>query len=95
MPGKIEGKVVSITAAGNLVTDISEEQLVGVPRGDQVVIRCDEHETVGIHQADHNEPEFTFLAFLAPSGFLELAIVGISASGMLGIREGESVLIKW
>ena len=74
---------------------IPEEQLTGVPRSDQDSIRCDEHETVGIHAADHSEPEFTFLAFLGPSGFLELAIVGVSASDMLGIREGESVLIKW
>ena len=95
MPGKIEGKVVSITEEGNLVTDISEEQLAGVPRGDQVVVRCDEHETVGIHPADHNEPQFTFLAISGPRGFLELVIVGVSASGMLGIREGESVLIRW
>ncbi len=95
MPGKIEGKVVSITEEGNLVTDLSEKQLAEVPRGDQVTVRCDEHETVGIHPADHNEPEFTFLAILGPSGYLELAIVGVSASGMLSIREGESVLIRW
>jgi S-adenosylmethionine hydrolase len=95
VPGKLEGKVVSITDEGNLVTDISSEQLAGVPRDDQVVIRCDEHETVGIHSADHGEPDFTFLAILGPSGHLELSIVGVSASGMLGIREGESVLIKW
>ncbi len=95
VPGKIEGKVVSITAEGNLVTDISDEQLATAPRDDRVVVRCDEHETVGIHPPDHGEPEFTFLAFIGPSGFVELAIVGVSASGMLGIREGESVLIKW
>ena len=95
MPGKIDGKVVAITEEGNLVTDISADQLAEVPRGDQVLVRCDEHETVGIHPADHDEPEFTFLATLGPSGCLELSIVGESASSMLGIREGEAVLIKW
>lgn len=46
MPQKIEGTVVSIDAAGNLVTDIAAAQLDGLPNDQSVVVRCDEHETV-------------------------------------------------
>ena len=95
MPRRIHGQVVSVTESGNLVTDITAEQLRDVPRDERVAIRCDEHETCGIFGRDHQEPESTFLAILDPSGRLELEIVGDSASMMLGIRVGEKVAVEW
>lgn len=95
MPGKIEGAVVAYSESGNLITDIPHDRLRTVPSGGSVSVVCDEHETVGIFPADHKEPDFTFLAMLGPSGFLELAIVGESAKAMLGVRLGEKVLVKW
>lgn len=95
MARKIEGKVVSITAGGNLVTDIPCASLAESPRDGSVTIRCDEHETVGLFSADHGEPEFSFLALLGESGYLELTIVGDSAKIMLGIRVGERVSVQW
>jgi S-adenosylmethionine hydrolase len=92
---RIEGKVVAITADGNLVTDITSQQLEGTPRDERVRVCCDEHETIGIFPADHSEPESTFLAVLNSDGTLELAIVGLSAGDMLGIRVGESVVVQW
>ena len=95
MPGKIQGKVVAITAAGGLVTDISAEQLRGAPTDESVLVSCDEHETCGIFPTDHGQPEATFLAYLGPSGALELDIVGVGAAPMLGVRVGEKVVVKW
>jgi S-adenosylmethionine hydrolase len=95
VPEQIEGTVVSINEAGNLVTSITAEQLRGVPTDESVSICCDEHETIGIFQLDHNQPESTLLALIGESGHLELSIVGISASDMLGIRGGEKVVVKW
>lgn len=95
MPRKVEGKVVSIHESGNLVTDISCAALADSPRDGSVAIRCDEHETVGLFSASHNEPEMSFLALLGESGFLELTIVGDSAKIMLGIRIGERVTVQW
>jgi hypothetical protein len=37
----------------------------------------------------------SFLAVLAPSGFLELTIVGDSAKIMLGVDLGEKVVVRW
>jgi S-adenosylmethionine hydrolase len=95
VPGKIEGTVISISETGNLVTDITADHLRDAPRDETVAIRCDEHETQGIFTPDHQEPEATFLAVLGPDGRLELEIVGVSASMMLGIRVGEKVVVKW
>ena len=96
MPGgSVQGKIVSVTDAGNLVTDITAEQLKAAPRGEGTVIRCDEHETCGLFPPDHKEPAFTFLAILNAAGQLELTIVGESARDMLGLRPGMEVVVQW
>lgn len=95
MPGRIEGTVTSISDTGNLVTDITADRLRDAPRDESVSVRCDEHETQGIFTPDHQQPESTFLAMLGANGHLELEIVGVDASIMLGIRVGEKVLVKW
>ena len=95
MPRSIEGKVVSISEGGNLVTDIPCAALAEAPRDSAVRIHCDEHETVGLFTAGHSEPEMSFLALLGNSGFLELTIVGDSAKIMLGVRVGERVSVQW
>jgi hypothetical protein len=93
--GKIVGAVVSYTEAGNLVTDITAEQLGGAPRDQSVTIVCDEHETTGIFGPNHDQPTMTYIALLGESGCLELAIVGDSAKVMLGAPRGTPVVVKW
>jgi S-adenosylmethionine hydrolase len=95
MPGKIEGTVVAYSESGNLVTDIPNDRLRDVPRSDSVTVTCDEHQTVGIYAADHSEEPFTLMAILGPGGALEITIVGESAKGMLGVKLGEKVVVKW
>ena len=95
MAGKIEGTVVAFGPTGNLMTDISNDRLKGVPAGDSVKVRCDEHETVGIYPADHREEPSTLMAVLGTNGFLELTIVGDSAQMMLGVPLKEKVVVKW
>ena len=62
MPGKIEGKIAAYGPTGNLVTDIANDRLKGVPAGDAAKVVCDEHETVGIYPADHQEEPMTLMA---------------------------------
>ena len=95
MPGQLQGKIVAYSESGNLVSDIAGDQLAGVPRGEEVTVTCDEHQTFGIYPADHPEEPFTLLAILGPSGCLELTIVGESAKAMLGVRLGEAIVVKW
>jgi S-adenosylmethionine hydrolase len=93
--GRIEGTVASVSASGDLITDIPIDRLRGVPTDEQVTVRCDDHETTGIFTPDHDQPESTLLAVLGSSGFLELQIVGDSAQVMLGVRVGEKVEVCW
>jgi S-adenosylmethionine hydrolase len=92
---KVEGKIVSVTATGDVVTDITAPQLRAAPRGEQTIIRCDEHETRGLFSSDHQEPAFTFLALLNADNLLQLTIVGDSARDMLGLRPGMEVVVEW
>ena len=95
MPGKIEGQVTEVLGSGDLVTDISAEQLRPAPTDERVMISCDEHETAGIYAQDHNQPPMTYLAILADDGFLRLTIVGDSAKDLLGIAKGTPVVVRW
>jgi S-adenosylmethionine hydrolase len=95
LPGKIEGSVASYGESGNLVTDIANERLRAVPNPGTATVACDEHETVGIFSADHQEQPMTLMAILGPSGCLELTITGDSAKIMLGVAVGEKVVVRW
>jgi S-adenosylmethionine hydrolase len=95
MAERVEGRVVSVTDSGSLVTDITPEQLRHAPKDERVRVQCDEHFTLGLHSADHDEPEMTFLAVLGDDGALQLDIVGESASMMLGIGVGDRVVVEW
>jgi S-adenosylmethionine hydrolase len=92
---KIEGEVVEIDSFGNLVTDIGEDLLDGVPRDEQVRVSCDEHETFGIFTTYADQPSMTLIALIGSGGKLELAIVDESASIMLGVRRGAKVTVEW
>lgn len=93
---KIEGTVQSVDSFGNLITDIPEDALANVPRGEEeVTITCDEHETRGIFKTYSDQPEMTLIALVGSSGQLELAIVGENASLMLGVKAGTPVKVSW
>jgi S-adenosylmethionine hydrolase len=92
---KIEGSVQSIDSFGNLITDISADALADVPRGEEVAVECDEHETRGIFKTYADQPPMTLIAVVGSSGNLELAIVGESAADMLGIEVGTPVTVCW
>ncbi|ADB18686.1 hypothetical protein Psta_4033 [Pirellula staleyi DSM 6068] len=95
MPGKIEGTIVAFSSDGNLVSDIPNSSLAGAPRGENVLIACDEHETIGLFEPGHGQPDMTLLALLGESGFLELTIVSDSAKIMLGVSRGTPIVVKW
>jgi S-adenosylmethionine hydrolase len=95
VPGQVVGKIVAFSQQGNLISDISAEQLQPAPRDESVVIRCDEHETNCLFDCQHNQPEATLIAVIGSSGHLELEIVGDSAKIMLGVPLGEKITVQW
>lgn len=95
MSGKVEGSVVAYGPTGNLITDIPNDRLTVAAQASGATIRCDEHETVGIFPAGHEEQPCTLMAILGTGGHLELTIVGDSAKAMLGVPLREKVVVKW
>ena len=95
LDGRIEGEVVAVDSFGNLITNITSEMLAGVPSGDQVLVSCDEHETIGIFSTYHDQPTLTLVAVVGSSGQLELAVVDENAHMMLGVKEGSRVTVQW
>ncbi|MFK7765769.1 MAG: SAM hydroxide adenosyltransferase [Mariniblastus sp.] len=95
MANRIEGRVDKIGETGCLVTDISVDQVADIPHDDTVTIKFGGHETIGIYPADHDQPAATLVASLGKSGFVEIEIVGISLSEMLGIKPKEAVAVCW
>jgi S-adenosylmethionine hydrolase len=93
---KIQGKIVQVSEDGDLITDISEAQLVGVSRTtDTKIVVDNEHETYGLFDANHNQPSMTLVAIVEPERPLRLHLVSDSASMMLGVTKGASVEVRW
>jgi hypothetical protein len=95
MPGKIEGIIETVDSFGNLISNITEEQLGDVPRNESVRIICDEHETHGIFKTYGEQPSMTLIALIGSGGKLELAIVDDSAAIMLGVGIGAKIKLAW
>ena len=91
----IDGTVASCDAAGNLVTDIPNDSVAGLVGDENVSVKFGDHETFGISPAEHGEPDATLIASLGVSGFVQIEIVGISLSDMLGIKAGVKVAVAW
>jgi S-adenosylmethionine hydrolase len=95
-PNKIQGQVTAVDSFGNLITNITADQIAGVPTDDRTGVFCDgEHETRGIFTAYADQPEMTLIALVGSHGNLELAIVGESAAAMLGVHVGAPVEVRW
>ncbi len=95
MPVRIVGIVSSISESGNLVTDITADQLAGAPRDERVSVRCGDHETNGIFEIGHDQPVMTLIALVGESNCLEMEIVGDNARIMLGVSAGQKVEVSW
>ena len=94
MSKTIEGSVEKIGESGNLITDISTDQVANLAADDSVTVKFGGHETHGVHPTDHEQPIGALVTLQGQSGFLEIEIVGISIAEMLGIKAGESVVIE-
>jgi S-adenosylmethionine hydrolase len=87
--------IAEVDSVGNLITDITAEQLDGVPRDESVTVTADEHATFGIFPEDHGQPAMTLIALVDLAGRLRLVLVGDSARMMLGLGVGTQVTVRW
>ena len=95
MANSILGQVASVGDSGQLVTDIANDNVASLPSDDTVQVKFAGHETIGLYPTEHGQPDSTMVASRGASGFVEIEIVGISLSDMLGIKPGESVEVVW
>ncbi len=96
MSRRIRGKVVEVSANGDLITDIEPKDWREIPRSIETRVKVDqEHETVGIFGNDHGQPAMTLIAIADGESPLKLHLVDDSASIMLGVRSGASVEVSW
>ncbi len=91
----ITGEIVEIDSFGNLISNITADQLATAPRDESVRVACDGHETFGIFATYGEQPAMTLVAIVGSSGTLELAIVDDSAQMMLGVHVGAEVQVVW
>lgn len=95
MANRIEGTVSQISPSGGLITDISNKSLAHIPSDESTCVKFGDFETFGIFTQDHQQPDATMVAFIGQDGLLQIEIVGISLTEMLGVGIGEKVVIKW
>lgn len=95
LSNRIDGFVASCDDAGNLVTDISNDLVAGLVGDENIAIKFGPHETFGIFATDHGQPDATLVASLGVNGTVQIEIVGVSLSEMLGIKAGIAVSIAW
>jgi len=95
LSNQIDGEVASCDSAGNLVTNIANDSVAGLVGDENVSVKFGDHETFGIFPTEHGEPDATLVASLGQSGCVEIEIVGISLSDMLGIKPGVQISIAW
>lgn len=95
MANHIDGEVIEIDSFGNLITNITRDQLKGAPTDESVTVTCDDHQTQGIFKTYSDQPALTLVALVGSSDRLELAIVDESAAMMLAVKVGAAVRVSW
>ena len=89
------GKVAEVSGDGKLITDIELAQVSAAVGNEETRVEFGGHETVGLFEKDHGQPEATMVASVGASGCVEIEIVGMDLAGMLGIAVGTQVKVQW
>jgi S-adenosyl-L-methionine hydrolase (adenosine-forming) len=92
---RIVGAVLEIDSFGNLITNVTDDMLVGRPTDNRAWVICNIYETWGIYNTYASQPQGTLVALVGSSGRLELSVVGDNAAARLGIQIGEPVTVAW
>ena len=89
------GVVTQVGDDGRLVTDIDLAQVTAAVGNTETKVQFAGHETIGLFEEKHGQPEGTMVASIGASGHVEIEIVGMSLGGMLGIGVDTEVKVKW
>lgn len=96
MSNTVSGKVVEIDDDGNLVTDLTAEQLAEARElADKVRLDCGGYETFGIYSVSDEFPPSTFAAQIRDDNRLQFTLTGARASDLPELGEGAEVTVSW
>lgn len=89
----IEGEVLAVDAFGNLITNITEQDIATWATGGRVTIACADHVIHGLSRTYAERPAGTLTALVGSAGRLEVAQVAGSAARRLGAGRGARVAL--
>lgn len=92
---RLVGEVESVDHFGNLVTNISRQDLAGVAQHQPLRVACGEHQQIPIVRTYGVQPAGTAVALVGSGGCLELAVVEGNAARVLQAAVGAVVTISW
>lgn len=92
---RLVGEVESIDHFGNLLTNITRQDLAQIARHQPLRVACGPRAGIPIVRTYEVEPRGTVVALVGSNGCLEIAVVAGSAAGELGATPGAPVVISW
>lgn len=90
---RITGVVLQIDRFGNLITNITTNDLMAAKLNPQIHVRCRDQEIEGLVNTYGDRVPGTLVALVGSNGRLEIALVHGSASDRLGARVGDEVVV--
>lgn len=94
-PGRIEGEVLDVDSFGNVITNVTANELAAVPSDVEVHVTCAGQSVEGIAAAYGDHTAWQLVALVGSSAHLELAVVGSSAARLLDVAAGAAVTVTW
>jgi len=91
----ITGSVVAVDTFGNLISNISAEDLSTTDDLSSVVVTCAGEATHGIIETYGQRPSGSLVALIGSSAKLEVAIVAGNAAQRLNAKVGNTITITW
>ncbi len=94
-PRQIVGQVVQIDSFGNLIANITSDELAGRTTPESATVQCKSATTTGLVTTYASRPPGSLVAVVGSSGRLELAIVNGNAAATLSAGLDEPVIVTW
>ncbi|MBI4317540.1 MAG: SAM-dependent chlorinase/fluorinase [Chloroflexi bacterium] len=89
-PDKLVAHVIHVDRFGNLITDLSEEDVRHL--GGDLYLEIKRHRITGL--SEYYGAREGLVALVGSAGFVEIAVHGGSAAQFLRVRRGESVVVR-
>ena len=92
---RLVGEIESTDHFGNLITNITRQDLAGIAQHQPLRVRCGDHHNIPIVRTYGAQPKGTIVSLVGSTGQLELAIVEGNAAETLKLSIGAAVSISW